>query len=141
MIHFLHLKGIYNLSTIFCELNYFPFSFDTKLLIEEDYSFVQQPTQDYYCPVTSNLLLHPHQTKCCGKHLSEKATTRLQREKRACPLCNHCILDTSFDKHFQRKVKELSVFCCHKSKGCEWQGELAAFDDHLKTCQRISSVL
>ena len=41
--------------------------------IEEDYPFVEQPSDDFFCPVTFSLLLQPHLTSCCGKHLSQEA--------------------------------------------------------------------
>ena len=41
---------------------------------------------------------------------------------------------TVFDKHFQRRVKALLVFCDYKDEGCSWQGELAALDYHIRSC-------
>ena len=38
------------------------------------------------------------------------------------------------NKHFQRQVKSLHVFCHHKNRGCGWQGELAAFHHHVESC-------
>ena len=45
--------------------------------VEQDFDFVEQPDQDLYCPITLEILLEPHQTDCCGQHISEKAAKRM----------------------------------------------------------------
>ena len=102
-------------------------------LTEEEIPFVQQPSKDYFCPVTFGLLLQPHLTFCCGKHLSEEAATRIQGEGGVCPLCKAAEFHTVLNKHFQREVKELRVSCCN-GNGCLWEGELAAWIVHIKSC-------
>ena len=100
--------------------------------IEEEYDFVEEPSEDFICPVTLSLMLQPHQTKCCGKHLSQEVAARIKGEKGACPLCKETNLDASLDKHFRRQVKALPVFCHHKDRGCEWQGELSNLKNHVQ---------
>ena len=54
-----------------------------------DYDFVElteRPSQDFFCPVSLELLLEPQLTSCCGHHLSLEVVTRLQREGKACPM-------------------------------------------------------
>jgi hypothetical protein len=89
---------------------------------EEDYPFVEQPSDDFFCPVTTGVLLQPHLTSCCGNHISEEAASRIQREGGACPLCKKKDWSTMFSKHFQRQVNSLRVFCRHEDRGCGWQG-------------------
>ena len=101
---------------------------------EEDYLFVEQPSDDFLCPVMMGLLLHPHLTLCCGNHISEEAAGRIMGEGRACPLCNVQNWSTVLNKHFQRQVNSLRVFCRHEDRGCGWQGELAAFHPHVNSC-------
>ena len=98
---------------------------------EKDYLFVERPSEDFYCPVAMTLLLEPQLTTCCGKHLSPEAATRVQREGRPCPMCNAEKWSTVLDKHYQRQVKALPVFC---SRGCQWKGELSELDRHLQRC-------
>ena len=105
-----------------------------KPLSEEDYLFVEQPSKDYFCPVIFGLLLQPHLTSCCGSHISQEAASRIQREGGACPLCSTHPLTTLLNKHFQRQVKLVPVFCHHDDRGCGWQGELANFDSHVQFC-------
>ena len=72
--------------------------------VKEEYDFVEQPSQDYFCPVTFELLLHPEQTTCCGHHISNEAVTRIQRDKKPCPICKKPNLTTMPDKFFRRIV-------------------------------------
>ena len=101
---------------------------------EEDYLFVEAPSEEFFCPVTFGLLLEPHLTSCCGKHLSQEAATRIQRERGACPLCKAPRLSTVLNKHFQRQVKSLCVFCHHEERVCGWQGKLGTLDSHAQSC-------
>ena len=84
--------------------------------------------------MTKGLLLEPHLTSCCGNHLSQETATRIQREGGACPVCKEQSWSTMLNKCFQRQVNSLRVFCCHEDRGCGWQGELAAYHHHVKSC-------
>ena len=98
-----------------------------------EYGFVERPSEDFFCPVTFELLLDPVQTNsCCGNHLSRAAAQKLQAEGKPCPLCKKKPLRTTDDKFFRRKVRQLKVRCSNKSAGCEWVGELGELDNHLK---------
>ena len=115
-------------------LLYFRAASKAKLSEDEEYPFVEQPSDDFFCPVTRDLLLQPHLTSCCGKHLSQEAATRIQREGGACPLCKTPQWSTMLSKHFQRLVNALCVFCRHEDRGCGWRGELSDFNHHLQSC-------
>ena len=103
-------------------------------LAEEKHLFVEQPSENFFCPVMYGLLLQPHLTACCGKHLSEEAAMRIQGEGGACPMCKEPNLSTVLNKHFLRQVNELRVFCLHEDRGCEWQGELSELEHHVQSC-------
>ena len=96
---------------------------------EGEYDFVEKPSEDFFCPVTFDLLREPFLTACCGNHLSQEAVTRLQGQP--CPVCKERNLSTMPDKYFKRKINELKVRCPNKSLGCEWVGEVSDFDRHL----------
>lgn len=100
----------------------------------EKYLFVEEPSNDFFCPVITNLLIQPHLTACCGMHLSQVAATRIQAEGGACPLCNTPHLNTVLNKHFQRQVNALRVLCHHEDRGCGWQGELSDLNRHVNSC-------
>ena len=109
--------------------------------VDKDYPFVEESSDDFFCPVTMGLLLQPHLTSCCGKHLSHEASTRIQREGGACPLCKKQSWNTVLNKYFQRQVNSQRVFCRHEDKGCGWEGELAAFHNHVECCPMRDGIL
>ena len=60
--------------------------------LQQDYDFVQQPDQDYYCPVTLDILLDPQQTTCCGHHISQQAANRSLRDHNHVPCVKTLLL-------------------------------------------------
>ncbi len=102
---------------------------------EPEYDFVSPPDPEYFCPVTADLLLQdPHQTQCCGQHLSPQVANRLIEDGKPCPMCNEEQFNTHPDKFFTRKVRQLIVYCSHKKSGCEWMGELGELNEHTISC-------
>ena len=95
-----------------------------------DYDFIEKPSEEFFCPVTLEVLQEPFLTVCCGNHLSKEAASQLQRDQKPCPLCKEP-LQAVPDKFFRRKVKELQVRCPKKGAGCGWVGELGNLDQHL----------
>ena len=98
---------------------------------DDEYDFVEleQPSHDFFCPVTFDVLLEPCLTECCGNHLSETAYQRLQGKP--CPMCKEERLTAVKDKYHKRRVSSLKVRCPHKAEGCEWEGELGSLEQHL----------
>ena len=95
-----------------------------------DYDFVDEVPEDFFCPVTLEVLREPFQTACCGNHLSQEAANQLQQDQEPCPICKEP-LHVVPDKYFQRKVKELKVRCPENNAGCGWVGELGRLDQHV----------
>ena len=104
--------------------------------VERDYDFVEGPSQDFFCPVTLELLLEPQLTSCCGHHLSREAATRLQREGKVCPMCNEQEWNSMLDKFYRRKVHELRVRCPYKVDECDWVGEVKELKRHVESCAK-----
>ena len=75
-----------------------------------DFDFVEEVPEDFFCPVTLEVLREPFQTACCGNHLSQEAANQLQQDQEPCPICKE-ILHVVPDKYFKCKVKELMVRC------------------------------
>ena len=101
--------------------------------METDFDFVETPSQDYFCPVSLELLLEPQLTSC-GHHLSLEAATRLQREGKPCPMCNNEQWSAVLDNYHRRKVHEVRVRCWYKDNGCEWVGEVNELKRHAESC-------
>ena len=96
-----------------------------------DYDFVEQPPEEYFCPVSFAVLFEPYQTQCCGNLLSKESYDRLRGQP--CPVCREENLTANKDKFHRRKVATLKVRCPHKAEGCEWEGELGSLEQHLST--------
>ena len=103
---------------------------------ENEHDFLQEPPQDFYCAVSIELLMEPHQTGCCGHHLSRSVVERLQREGRDCPMCKRPNFPTVTDRYMRRKVMELMVRCRYKRGGCDWTGELGNLEAHAQSCPK-----
>ena len=97
---------------------------------DDYYHFVEDPSQEFLCPVTYDLLLQPHLTSCCGQHLSEEAVKRIKNEENKCPQCQAPEWTTILSKHFLRQVTKLRVFC--RDPECDWQGTLSEQDRHMQ---------
>ena len=109
---------------------------EDDLATQKEFNFVERPSEDFFCPVTFELLLNPHQTTCCGNHLSEKAVRRLQRDRKPCPMCKESELSTVQDKFHRRRVSAVHVRCPYTPSGCEWVGEAGQADQHINSCTK-----
>ena len=96
---------------------------------EREYDFVEQPPEEFFCPVSFAVLLEPYQTQCCANHLSQEVYQRLQGQP--CPVCRKENLTAVKDNFHKRKALSLKVRCPHKAEGCEWQGELRSLEQHV----------
>ena len=104
-----------------------------------DYNFVGKPSEEFFCPVTLEVLQEPYLTVCCGNHLSQEAAKQLHQGQKPCPLCKQQ-LHAVPDKFFKRKVKELKVRCQKSNAGCGWVGNLGSLDQHLRECGYVRVV-
>lgn len=94
------------------------------------YEFVEEPPEEYLCPVSMELLVSANQTSCCGSHLSENIATELERDNKPCPICTQPELKSIKDLYFRRKVGQVKVYCFNRSKGCKWEGEVSRLEKH-----------
>ena len=101
-----------------------------------DYDFVEEPSQDYFCPISLSVLQDPHQSTCCGHHFSKEVALQLQQAGKPCPMCKEPDLTLVVDKFYKRKINELKVRCPNKGNGCDWVGELGKFEHHVSSCPK-----
>lgn len=109
-----------------------------------NYDLVSVPDEDYFCPVSFELLVEANQTACCGSHLSEKIASKLEIAGKPCPICNEARLKTTKDLYFRRQVGQVAVYCVNKKPGCKWEGPVRNLETHLGfgnlegECQHVS---
>ncbi len=117
------------------------------------YHFVSEtePCEEYICPVTDKIMLVPHQTNCCGHHLSSSIATKLTSEHRPCPVCSvPCpqnssgnakkVFTTRLDLFHQKKIRKLQVYCPHRKErgeGCKWVGPIIDYESHVQSCDML----
>ena len=100
-----------------------------------EYQFVDTPSDTLVCKICQYVSREPYLSLCCGHTFcksclegAKRATTIID----ACPICRDEDFVTVFNKQANRIVRNLSVFCTNKKKGCEWQGEVNKIANHLK---------
>ena len=107
-------------------------------LLGSDLQFVTKPSRDYFCPVCTEILTDP-QLSDCGHHLCGRCRDRLLAGNKAeCPECREpdVLKSARLNKHLQRQVKDLAVYCIHHEEGCKWKGELSNLREHLDPANR-----
>ena len=104
----------------------------------QEYDFVTEPEEDFFCPVTYDLLLQPQKSDCCGAIFSSRAVAVIQGNQ--CPLCNKENFTAQPDKCTRYRVYLLQVFCRYKERGCGWTGELISLERHIQSCPRKNTV-
>ena len=83
------------------------------------------------CSVCLQILKEPCLISCCGHKFCRECIGRVQRDGKGCPLCNAPEFSFMREHALERTLKELNVFCSHKTEGCEWKGKLTELDKHV----------
>ena len=97
--------------------------------------FVEKPPKAFQseCPICLLVLREPYQATCCGKSFCKECIERVKANKQDCPTCNDKNFNLFHNKGLQQSLNDFEVYCSHKSKGCEWRGELRELDKHLNS--------
>jgi TNF receptor-associated factor 4 len=87
----------------------------------------------FECPICLLVLREPYQATCCGKSFCKECIHRLKSDFEPCPTCKEENFKLFYNKGLQQSLYDFQVYCTHKSKGCEWTGELRKLDNHLNS--------
>ena len=103
--------------------------------------FVEQPSQQYECPVCLLVLREPYLLSCCGIKVCHPCVTTIQNTTPAvCPMCRETFT-AMMDKQLNRLILDLAVRCPLKRNGCNWVGELRHLNEHtasvINGCQFV----
>ena len=95
--------------------------------------FVEPPAKylKVECPICLHILRDPYQATCCGKNFCKSCLEQLEANTNPCPCCKQPRFERFEDKRLKQTLYDFHVHCTHKSKGCEWAGELRELDVHL----------
>ena len=95
--------------------------------------FLQQPPVKFFCKKCRLVAREPTLTSCCGEYFCKDCISTLQQEKRACPNCGEESFSIFANKHDERRISELQVFCDMKKRGCTWKGQLEDLEEHMES--------
>ena len=111
----------------------------TKMATHDSLKFVEAPPEDVWCPVCMTVMRNPHLLSCCGRHVCRDCVSKIERDRKPCPLCREGFTSL-LDKGLQRKVDQLKVHCPHHELGCEWIGRLSKSEGHLNPAEAEADV-
>ena len=97
--------------------------------------FVEKPPKavQFECPICLLVLREPYQATCCGKSFCKECIHLIEAANQVCPTCNDKDFALFPNKGLWQSLYNFRVYCTHKSKGCEWTGELRELDNHLNS--------
>ena len=99
--------------------------------------FVEKPPKAFQseCPICLLVLREPYQATCCGKSFCKECIEGIKVPNSIwhCPTCKTDNFFSYPNKGLQQSLNDFEVYCSHKSKGCEWRGELRELDKHLNS--------
>ena len=109
-----------------------------------DCEFIERPSDAFQggeCPVCLLVLKEPCLISCCGHKYCRVCIERVKKDTKPCPLCNEQDFSFLQERALERYLylKDLDVWCCYKTVGCEWRGK---YEQHLnKTPSPESQVI
>ena len=108
---------------------------ETKKRTGYECEFVEPPPKQFQseCPICLLILREPRLIDCCGHNYCEACIERVGKDGKPCPLCNEPGFTTMANKGLKRTLHEFRVYCPHRLRGCEWEGELGKLDEHLNS--------
>ncbi len=106
-----------------------------------DCEFVQPPPGQTECSVCLLVLRSPHLTGCCGNNFCKECIERVQKDGKACALCNAEGFTLTYNREKDVTLKQIEVYCTHRKIGCEWKGELEMLDKHLNVDPELEKQL
>ena len=101
-----------------------------------DCDFVESPPDELVCKICHFPARDPRQTnECCGQTFCAMCLGKYMDSKildnKQCPYCKTVPFTFMRDARTKRNVRDLKVYCPHKSLGCTWASELRSSEEHL----------
>ena len=101
-----------------------------------DLDFVDNPSQDYECPICLLVLRDPQMVSCCGRKYCRSCIERVNDAEKPCPFCKEKFHYMA-EKQLNRRILDLKVKCTQSKYGCMWDGEIRQVENHISSCSYL----
>ena len=106
-----------------------------------DVDFIEPLSDNLECPVCLLAVKEPNILSCCGIKVCYSCIDQITTGGKGCPVCREPSFTIMLEKQMCRLVLDLKVYCQHKSKGCDWTGELRDLDKHLESACKYVTII
>ena len=102
----------------------------------DEYHFVHDPPDDFFCMICAKVLNEPHLTDCCGQHFCGVCLERWF-QKQAKKICPHCRSESFTYMRYlplKRKIDALQMYCPFEIQGCKVVTTVGQVKAHKHEC-------
>ena len=105
--------------------------------------FIESVPEDFYCKKCSLVARRLTICSSCMESYCYACITDTQKQGQPCPTCGEEHFLALPQVKYQKRMKELRVYCSLKERGCGWTGTLDQLDTHLDpdqdNCQYVDT--
>ena len=105
--------------------------------------FIDSIPEDFYCKKCTLVARRLTLCNSCMESYCHACITDTQKQGQPCPTCGEILFQALPQVKYQKRLKELRVYCSLKERGCGWSGTLDQLDTHLdpdqESCQYVDT--
>ena len=105
--------------------------------------FIDSVPEDFYCKKCTLVARRLTVCNSCMESYCHACITHTQTQGQPCPTCGEEHFQALPQVKYQKRMKELRVYCSMKERGCGWSGTLDQLDTHLDpdqdNCQYVDT--
>ena len=105
--------------------------------------FIDSVPEDFYCKKCTLVARRLTICSSCMESYCYACITDTQKQGQPCPTCREEHFQALPQVKYQKRMKELRVYCSLKERGCGWSGTLDQLDTHLDpdqdNCQYVDT--
>ena len=105
--------------------------------------FIDSIPEDFYCKKCTLVARRLTVCNSCMESYCYACITDTQKQGQPCPTCGEEHFQALPQVKYQKRMKELQVYCSMKESGCGWSGTLDQLDTHLDpdqdNCQYVDT--
>ena len=105
--------------------------------------FIDSVPEDFYCKKCTLVARRLTICSSCMESYCYACITDTQKQGQPCPTCGEEHFQAMPQVKYQKRMRELRVYCSMKERGCGWTGTLDQLDTHLDpdhdSCQYVDT--